>query len=156
MAVLFKENFIDRWVKTCTIQFWSIGSYEDIKFDFIKKTKDLYEKLLGKSGIKERDPEKLFELKPRFSIIDMFRSTFYLTILTLLALGAGIFLMTYYDQYSMVMAGIYDGNDLNRGLVCHWLDAVEFGGSVENWDAESAQVSGPAPVSYTHLTLPTN
>jgi len=55
-----------------------------------------------------------------------------------------LYLMTYYDQYSMVMAGIYDGNDLNRGLVCHWLDAIEFGGSVENWDAESAQVSGPA------------
>jgi len=55
-----------------------------------------------------------------------------------------LYLMAYYDQYSMVMASIYDGNDLDRGLVCHWLDAVAFGGSVENWDAESAQVSGPA------------
>ena len=54
------------------------------------------------------------------------------------------YLMTYYDQYSMVMAGVYDGNDLDRGIVCHWLDTIEFGGSVENWDAESAQVSGPA------------
>jgi hypothetical protein len=54
------------------------------------------------------------------------------------------YLMTYYDQYSMVMAGIYDGNGLTDGLVCHWLDVIEFGSSVENWDAESAQVSGPA------------
>jgi hypothetical protein len=54
------------------------------------------------------------------------------------------YLMTYFDQYSFVMAGIYDGNGLNRGLVCHWLDAITFGSSVENWDAESAQISGPA------------
>jgi hypothetical protein len=52
--------------------------------------------------------------------------------------------MTYFDQYSFVMANIYDGNELDRGLVIHWLDAIEFGGSVENWDAESEQVSGPA------------
>ncbi|MGB2110927.1 MAG: PH domain-containing protein [Patescibacteria group bacterium] len=42
------ETLIDKLFKTCTIKFYSIGSGSAIVFKNIKKTDDLYEKLLAK------------------------------------------------------------------------------------------------------------
>ena len=36
-GIIFKENFVDKWFNTCSINFWSIGSDESIKFSNIKK-----------------------------------------------------------------------------------------------------------------------
>jgi uncharacterized membrane protein YdbT with pleckstrin-like domain len=42
------ESLLDKVFKTCTIKFYSIGSGSAIVFKNIKKSDDLYEKLLAK------------------------------------------------------------------------------------------------------------
>jgi membrane protein YdbS with pleckstrin-like domain len=77
-AIVFKENFIDRWLNTCSIIFWSIGSSEDIIFSNIKKSEGLYENILAKVGIR---PQKApYEIRSRFSFVRMLKANFYICI----------------------------------------------------------------------------
>ncbi|MDD4183618.1 MAG: DUF4922 domain-containing protein, partial [Candidatus Omnitrophica bacterium] len=50
-AVIIKEDFVDKWLGTFSIRFWSIGSAEAITFSHIKKEAGLAEKILAKKGI---------------------------------------------------------------------------------------------------------
>jgi membrane protein YdbS with pleckstrin-like domain len=83
-AIIFKENFIDKWFNTCSIHFWSIGSSENIVFSNIKKTENLYESLLSKLGIISQ--ESMYQLDSQFKISDFFKSTIFITIFVILLL----------------------------------------------------------------------
>ncbi|MCD6229734.1 MAG: PH domain-containing protein [Candidatus Diapherotrites archaeon] len=84
-AVIFKENFIDKWFNTCSIHFWSIGSAEDLQFRNIKKSEGLYEAVIAKTGIKPQ--EKIYEMNPSFSLIDLLKGAFFVSV----ALVLGVF-----------------------------------------------------------------
>ncbi len=83
MAVIFKENFIDKIFNTCSIHFWSIGSSEDIQFVNIKKTEGLYDSILAKSGI--RPKEHIYHIQPRFRFFEMLKAILPLTVIFLIA-----------------------------------------------------------------------
>lgn len=82
MAVVFKENFMDKWFRTCSINFWSIGSSVDIKFANIKKTNNLYPSILAKSGVSPQD--KLMQMDSHFSFAQMLKAQLPITILAVL------------------------------------------------------------------------
>jgi membrane protein YdbS with pleckstrin-like domain len=82
MAVIIKENFIDKMFNTCSIHFWSIGSSEDIQFTNIKKTKGLYDSILAKSGIRPKD--EIYKIQPRFTFFEMLKTSLPLTIFFLI------------------------------------------------------------------------
>ncbi len=105
MAVVFKENFIDKWFKTCSIHFWSIGSAENIKFTNIKKTSGLYKSILSKSGIKEQNI--LYQMDSNFKLSEMFKSTLFITtISTLILLGSLVGTIIYNLLFLLPMAFI--------------------------------------------------
>ena len=86
MTVLVKENFVDKWFNTCSINFWSIGSSENIIFKNIKKTDKMLNDILSKIGI--REGEKIYENKSNFSIISMLKANLLITIfITILLMG---------------------------------------------------------------------
>lgn len=84
MCVVFKESFIDKWFGTCSISFWSIGAGESIVFSAIKKSDKLYEKILAKVGIRKQ--QELYKLESKFKTGDMFKATFWTTVLSVLLL----------------------------------------------------------------------
>ena len=89
-GIVIKENFIDHWLGTCSIHFWSIGSNEDIQFKNIKKAEGLYESVLAKSGIREEKP--MYEKAADYSLLRMLKAAFPLTLLMFAAViiaGAG-------------------------------------------------------------------
>lgn len=92
MAVLFKENPFDRWMNTLNINFWSIGSSDDIKFQCIDKTESLKKKIISKSGI--RPQKKMYEINPKFKFSEMLRAWLPVTItaiiITIASLITGI------------------------------------------------------------------
>ncbi len=92
MAVVFKESFIDKWFKTCSVHFWSIGSAESIKFSNIPKTAQLYDSILGKIGINLGEP--IHSLGSEFSIADKLKAELFSTVFSLILwlglLAAGI------------------------------------------------------------------
>lgn len=93
-AVIFKENFIDKWFNTCSIHFWSIGSAEDLQFRNIKKSEGLYEVVIAKTGIKPQ--EKIYEMNPSFSLIDLLKGVFFVSVASVLgvfAFSAGALLL---------------------------------------------------------------
>lgn len=70
--IIFKESFLDKWIGTCSIVFYSIGSQTPIVFSGIIKTDGLYENILSKVGIYK---EKQFQLFPiSFSFVEYLKS----------------------------------------------------------------------------------
>ena len=83
------ETLIDKLFKTCTIKFYSIGSGSAIVFKNIKKTDDLYEKLLAKVWIYTSDEHK--SLPTKFNIIEYIKAHIFSSIfVTLLVIFFGI------------------------------------------------------------------
>ena len=74
-GIVVKENFIDKWFKTCSILFWSIGSGENITFSNIKKTEQLREKILAKKGICKQNV--LYTLNSSYDIASMIKGNLY-------------------------------------------------------------------------------
>ena len=72
------ETLIDKLFKTCTIKFYSIGSGSAIVFKNIKKTDDLYEKLLAKVWIYTSDEHK--SLPTKFNIIEYIKAHIFSSI----------------------------------------------------------------------------
>ena len=85
-AVIFKENFVDKWFNTCSIHFWSIGSATDIQFKNIKKSDELYKAVIAKTGIKPQ--EKVYEMNPNFSLAEMLKGGLFASIALVLSIFA--------------------------------------------------------------------
>ncbi len=99
-AVTIKENFVDKWFGTCSIRFWSIGSSEDITFRNIKKTPELYEKVLAKAGVKKQ--EVLYALDSKFSVGEMLKAVLPLTIMVVLGVIASVLLMLFSPLFVLI------------------------------------------------------
>jgi uncharacterized membrane protein YdbT with pleckstrin-like domain len=134
MAVVFKESFIDKWFKTCSIHFWSIGSAENIKFTNIKKTPGLYESILAKSGIREQDV--LYQMNSNFKISEMFKSTLFITIISFFILIGSLFGTIFYNSLFLIPLGviafiyiivaIYKSIYYNRSKLTFYKDFIYF------------------------------
>jgi membrane protein YdbS with pleckstrin-like domain len=134
MAVVFKESFIDKWFKTCSIHFWSIGSAENIKFTNIKKTPGLYESILAKSGI--RNQEVLYQMNSNFKISEMFKSTLFITIISFFILIGSLFGTIIYSSLFLIPLGIiaflyisiaiYKSIYYNRSKLTFYKDFIYF------------------------------
>jgi len=74
-GIVVKESFIDKWCKTCSILFWSIGSDENVTFSNIKKTDQLREKILAKKGIREQNV--LYSLNSSYDLASMVEGNLY-------------------------------------------------------------------------------
>ncbi|MCK5269029.1 MAG: PH domain-containing protein, partial [Spirochaetes bacterium] len=93
-GIVIKESFMDKWCRTCSILFWSIGSGENVTFLNIKKTKQLQEKILAKKGI--RNQNILFTLNSSYDIASMIKGNLYTyLILAVLLLPCFIFFPFY-------------------------------------------------------------
>jgi len=134
MAVVFKESFIDKWFNTCSIHFWSIGSSESIKFTNIKKTPDLYESILAKSGIKPQ--ETLYQMNSNFSFSQMLRSTLFITLFSIIIIAGSIIgAMLFNSLFSIpavvlivlyILITIYKSIYYNRSKLTFYKDYVYF------------------------------
>jgi len=74
-GIVIKESFIDKWCKTCSILFWSIGSGENVTFSNIRKTEQLREKILAKKGIRKQNV--LYSLNSSYDIASMVKGNLY-------------------------------------------------------------------------------
>ncbi|MBT4824859.1 PH domain-containing protein [Candidatus Woesearchaeota archaeon] len=79
MAIIIKENFIDKWFNTCSLKFWSIGSGQDITFKNIKKEEGLYQNVLSKLGIKQQD--LLYHVDSNFGFFEMLKANLFGTLI---------------------------------------------------------------------------
>lgn len=83
------ETLIDKLFKTCTIKFYSIGSGSAIVFKNIKKTDELYEKLLAKVWI--YTSEEFKSIPTKFNIIEYIKAHIFSSIfVALLVIFFGI------------------------------------------------------------------
>jgi len=87
--VQIKQSIVDRFLWTCTIKFWSIGSSFPLVFDNIKKPKGLEEKILAKVWIKKE--EKNWDIKIDFSLSNFLKANF-LKILPIILIFILVFL----------------------------------------------------------------
>ncbi|MBR9703424.1 PH domain-containing protein, partial [Candidatus Woesearchaeota archaeon] len=59
-----KRNPFDYWMKTATVEFWSIGSGSNIKYQYIPQ--EIVPQLLAKIGVQPTDVS--YEVKPKYSV----------------------------------------------------------------------------------------
>ncbi len=104
MAVIFKESFIDKWFNTCSINFWSIGSAEDINFQNIKKKKGLYESILAKSGI--GDQEIIYKMNPRFSFLELLKASIAFSVISVALIIASVVLTMFSLWFVFIGVGV--------------------------------------------------
>ncbi|MDI3544452.1 MAG: hypothetical protein PWQ28_733 [Candidatus Woesearchaeota archaeon] len=104
MAVVFEENFIDKWFNTCSINFWSIGTNGNIKFANIKKTPELYDFILERFGMKSQGV--IYNMNSKFKVSEMFKSSFFITILSLFALLGSLIGSLLYTKLFLIPIGI--------------------------------------------------
>lgn len=97
--VIIKESFVDKWCWTCSIVFWSIGSNFSIVFSWIKKTKDLEERILAKVWINKQ--EEFQDIPIKFSIWNYLKASIWVTIfvafIALLPIIIEILIATMYE-----------------------------------------------------------
>ncbi|MFH1439422.1 MAG: PH domain-containing protein [Candidatus Woesearchaeota archaeon] len=116
MAVIFKENFIDKWFDTCSVNFWSIGSSEHIAFSNIKKIKDMYKNILGKLGIKENDKvhgvtdkfstysnEILYQMDSHFNFGEMLKANFFFTLFLIIIIPSLFIISAFLNPLYMIL-----------------------------------------------------
>ncbi|MCP3682300.1 MAG: PH domain-containing protein [bacterium] len=101
-AIIFRESFIDKWFNTCSINFWSIGSSEDITFKNIKKSEGLYKTILAKAGIKRQ--EVLYRMDSAFKLPDMLKSALPVTIISILLIVFSITATIFLSPFIIILA----------------------------------------------------
>ena len=130
-GIVIKENFMDKWCKTCSILFWSIGSGESISFLNIKKTNSLREKILAKKGIRKQNV--LYSLDSSYTILSMIKGNLYTYLTyTLLILLCFIFLPSYWILSSeilvvcLIIVFIYKKIYYKKSKIIFYEDFVHF------------------------------
>ncbi len=96
--VQIKQSIIDKWLWTCTIKFWSIGSNHPLVFENIKKTEKLEEKVLAKVGIKKEE-EKLWDVKINFSLINFLKANILISPLLIIIFPITILVFIYQNIF---------------------------------------------------------
>ncbi|MGM5482632.1 MAG: PH domain-containing protein [Nanobdellota archaeon] len=93
-AIVFRESIIDKIFETFTINFWSIGSSQDINFKNIKKAPDIVKSIISKSGITQAQ-NQIYKLDSSFSLKRMFKAVLPLTIILTVLLITVLILSIY-------------------------------------------------------------
>lgn len=100
-GIIFKENFVDKWCKTCSILFWSIGSGENITFSNIKKTEQLREKILAKKGIRKQNV--LYTLNSAYDVSSMIKGNLYTYLIFVLLISPCFIFSPFYGFLSLAI-----------------------------------------------------
>lgn len=103
MAVIVKRNLIDRWLSTCTVEFWSIGSTSAVVFRHIDDMEGLEPLMKEKAGIPD-DPQ-LEQLQPKFGFSEFIKANLYANIFILLFFVAFI-MLSYWSRWLLLPAGL--------------------------------------------------
>ncbi|MBU1975249.1 MAG: PH domain-containing protein [Nanoarchaeota archaeon] len=136
-GIVVTENFMDKWTKTFSIQFWSIGSSNPIKFSNIKKDDELMQKLLAKTGIKTG--KELHKINSHYDFGAMLMSVLGLTILMII-IPIFAFILVPLTELPLfipiivliciiilyVIAAIYKSAFYKRSLLTFYKDCIHF------------------------------
>ena len=74
-GIIFKENILDRWFATCSIQFWSLGSSQQFSFSYIKKSAQLEAAIVSKIGLYPQ--KQLYQIQSQFSFIQYVKNQLF-------------------------------------------------------------------------------
>lgn len=102
-GLVIKRNPLDRYFKTCTVTFWSIGSGSAVEFKHISEQPRLEQLMQGKAGI--ISDKELETIKPRFSLGAMLKAN-----LGDIFLGAALII------FSVIAASIWSWWFLSIGI----------------------------------------
>jgi len=73
-GVSFKENFIDDWLGTFSVDFWSIGSSVDLSFQHLVKSNEFVQSIKEKFGVLGKD--ELYKTESVFSVSTWMKAWF--------------------------------------------------------------------------------
>lgn len=100
--IVITESILDKWLGTCSITLSSIWSSNSMNFSNIKKTPELFEKVLSKIWIYKEEPQNIIPIS--YSVWELFKMNLFTSIililgtLTLLCIPL-IWLIIYYKYY---------------------------------------------------------
>ncbi len=159
MAVIFRESFVDKWFRTCSVHFWSIGSGESIKFSNIPKSSQLYGSILGKIGIRTDEP--IYSLGSEFNIADKLKAelfqTVFFTVFCIGLLVAGIIVNFAFViallaiLFLFVIYAVYQNAYYKRSKLDFYRDFVHFRKGIffkEFYYAPNDNIKGITTVKY--------
>ncbi|MFT4313417.1 MAG: PH domain-containing protein [Candidatus Woesearchaeota archaeon] len=112
-AVVYKEDIIDKLFGTCSVEFWSIGSNQTLKFEHIKKDAKLISYIKKQHGFTDTKP--LTYEKPEFHILQYVSrySIFFIALILVLTIAPYFFSAVY-----VILASILIGSLIVlRGIV---------------------------------------
>lgn len=96
-SVEFKRTLLDRWFKTVSITFYSIGSSQNVIFRYVKEETFDKKKLLQKLGLPFSEPK--YELKPDFTIWSYLAINIIGICIFLVLLFASVVVASVYSSY---------------------------------------------------------
>lgn len=102
-GVVVKRNILDRWLSTCSVEFWSIGSTSAVKFNHINYEHNLETLMKEKAGIVE--DEELETFRPQFSFREFVKANLFSN-LAVFTFFLAILVATYWSLWFLVFAGI--------------------------------------------------
>ncbi|MFH1316981.1 MAG: PH domain-containing protein [Candidatus Woesearchaeota archaeon] len=83
-GIVVRESIIDMLFNTMTVEFWSIGSSQSIKFRNIKKRQGLLDNIIAKLGIE--DEKGIYHIGSIFNIMDFFKATLFISFFAVLGI----------------------------------------------------------------------
>ncbi|MBD3300575.1 MAG: PH domain-containing protein [Candidatus Moranbacteria bacterium] len=110
-SVELKKNFIDKWFKTLTIEFNSIGSNQPLILRNIRADKKTVQKLLLKVGI--RQLEKSHKIGSKYSLGNEFRAYLFQYLILLVCFG---FLLVSFGFSFGLEGELLEGFELARSI----------------------------------------
>jgi membrane protein YdbS with pleckstrin-like domain len=91
-GVILKQDIVDRILGTCSVKFWSVGTFQDLTFANIKKDDKLIYAILQKIGIDTKT--EYFDNSPKFDIATYFKKNIFtlvpLSVFLLIAFVLGL------------------------------------------------------------------
>lgn len=93
-GLIVRRNPLDRWLGTCSVEFWSIGSGTVLTMSNIAYSPELIDTMKAKAGIP--DDEELELTKPQFNLVNLVLANLWsvvmFSLLILISLGLAIWL----------------------------------------------------------------
>ena len=127
-GIIFRESFIDKWFRTCSIVFWSLGSSRNIVFSNIKKTQGLFEKITAKKGMTSK--EVVYRMDSKFSFVEMLKANFFIIIFLVFLSFVALVLLAFREILMELMGitPVWINTIILILALCSWV--MLFGGAV--------------------------
>ncbi len=81
--IVITESILDKWLGTCSIALSSIWSSNSMNFSNIKKTPELFDKVLSKIWIYKEEPQNIIPIS--YSVWELFKMNLFTSIILILA-----------------------------------------------------------------------